>query len=80
MYQEGESIFYYITMYNEDYAMPAMPEGVRDGIVRGIYKVGAAKQGKAVAQLFAAVQFSMKRCVPRKSSPKNTVCRPMSGV
>ena len=28
MYQEGESVFYYITMYNEDYAMPAMPEGV----------------------------------------------------
>jgi pyruvate dehydrogenase E1 component len=54
MYQEGESIFYYITMYNEDYAMPAMPEGVRDGIVRGIYKVGAAKQGKAVAQLFGS--------------------------
>ena len=28
MYQEGEDLFYYITMYNEDYAMPAMPEGV----------------------------------------------------
>ncbi len=27
MYQENEDVFYYITMYNEDYAMPAMPEG-----------------------------------------------------
>jgi pyruvate dehydrogenase E1 component len=54
MYQDGESIFYYITMYNEDYAMPAMPEGVRDGIVRGIYKVRPAKQEKSVAQLFGS--------------------------
>jgi pyruvate dehydrogenase E1 component len=54
MYQEGESIFYYITMYNEDYAMPAMAEGVRDGIVRGIYKLRGAKQGNAVAQLFGS--------------------------
>jgi pyruvate dehydrogenase E1 component len=54
MYQEGESIFYYITMYNEDYAMPGMPEGVRDGILRGIYKVKSAKQGTIVAQLFGS--------------------------
>jgi pyruvate dehydrogenase E1 component len=42
MYAEGEDHFYYITMYNEDYAMPAMPEGVRGGIVRGIYRFRAA--------------------------------------
>ena len=54
MYQDGESIFYYMTMYNEDYAMPAIPEGVRDGIVRGIYKVRGARQGNAVAQLFGS--------------------------
>jgi pyruvate dehydrogenase E1 component len=54
MYQEGESVFYYITMYNEDYAMPAMPEGVREGIVRGIYKFQPASTGKAVAQLIGS--------------------------
>ncbi len=54
MYQDGESVFYYITMYNEDYAMPAISEGVRDGIVRGIYKVRGAKQGNAIAQLFGS--------------------------
>jgi pyruvate dehydrogenase E1 component len=54
MYQEGESVFYYITMYNEDYAMPAMPEGVREGIVRGMYRFQAAKDGKAKAQLFGS--------------------------
>ena len=54
MYQDGESIFYYMTMYNEDYAMPAIPEGIRDGIVRGIYKVRGARQGNAAAQLFGS--------------------------
>ena len=60
MYQEGEDVFYYLTMYNEDYAMPALPEGVTpEGIVRGIYRFKAAepaaKKGKAVtAQLFGS--------------------------
>jgi pyruvate dehydrogenase E1 component len=54
MYQEGESIFYYITMYNEDYAMPAMPEDSRDGIVRGLHRVRCTKYGNAVAQLFGS--------------------------
>ncbi len=54
MYQEGESIFYYINMYNEDYAMPAMPEGVREGILRGIYKFQGAPGQNAVAQLFGS--------------------------
>src|ERR1700727_2252271 len=54
MYQENEPIFYYITMYNEDYAMPAMPEGVREGIVRGIYRFQPAAAGKATAQLFGS--------------------------
>ncbi len=38
MYEEGEDLFYYITLYNENYAMPAMPEGVEDGILKGLYK------------------------------------------
>src|ERR1700759_2651781 len=54
MYQENENVFYYITMYNEDYAMPGMPEGAREGIVRGIYKFQAAPKGKATVQLFGS--------------------------
>ena len=56
MYEEGEDCFYYITMYNEDYAMPAMPEGegIQEGILRGIYKFKAAESGKAQAQLFGS--------------------------
>jgi pyruvate dehydrogenase E1 component len=56
MYENGEDAFYYLTMYNEDYAMPAIPEGdgVREGILRGIYKFKAAENGAAKAQLFGS--------------------------
>lgn len=54
MYEKGEDVFYYITMYNEDYAMPAMPEGVTEGILRGLYKLKPASGGEAVAQLFGS--------------------------
>ena len=39
MYQDQENIFYYLTAYNENYLMPAMPEGdaVREGILAGAY-------------------------------------------
>ena len=37
MYKKGENIFYYITVMNEPYAMPAMPEGSREGILKGMY-------------------------------------------
>ncbi|MEN9526164.1 MAG: hypothetical protein RLY56_115 [Pseudomonadota bacterium] len=37
MYAEGENIFYYITVMNENYAMPAMPAGAEQGILKGLY-------------------------------------------
>ena len=37
MYAEGENIFYYITVMNENYAMPAIPAGVEQGILKGLY-------------------------------------------
>jgi pyruvate dehydrogenase E1 component len=54
MYEKGEDCFYYVTMYNEDYAMPAMPEGAREGILRGIYKYRATQNGEATVQLFGS--------------------------
>jgi pyruvate dehydrogenase E1 component len=47
MYKEQEHIFYYITVMNEQYEMPPMPEGSRDGIIKGMYKLRAADNGKA---------------------------------
>jgi pyruvate dehydrogenase E1 component len=54
MYEAADDVFYYITMYNEDYAMPAMPEGSRDGILRGIYKFKSSPGGEAIMQLFGS--------------------------
>jgi pyruvate dehydrogenase E1 component len=56
MYQEQESIFYYLTVMNENYAMPAMPEGSREGILKGMYRLKAAANPKAKlkAQLFGS--------------------------
>jgi pyruvate dehydrogenase E1 component len=56
MYKKGENIFYYITVMNEAYAMPPMPEGAREGILKGMYKVRAASNGKSKlrAQLFGS--------------------------
>jgi pyruvate dehydrogenase E1 component len=38
MYEKQENLIYYITMMNEFYPQPAMPEGVKDGILRGMYR------------------------------------------
>ena len=38
MYAEGENRFYYITLMNENYLQPAMPEGVEEGIIQGMYR------------------------------------------
>ena len=52
MYGDGEDAFYYLTMYNEDYAMPAMPAGCEEGIVKGMYLLKPAEG--AVVQLFGS--------------------------
>jgi pyruvate dehydrogenase E1 component len=55
MYKEGENIFYYITVMNEQYEMPPMPEGSREGILKGMYKLrSAAGNGKLRAQLLGS--------------------------
>ena len=38
MFVENEDIFYYLSLYNENYSMPPMPAGVEDGILKGLYK------------------------------------------
>jgi len=38
MYQKHEEIFYYITVYNENYVMPEMPAGVEGGVIQGMYR------------------------------------------
>src|SRR5271165_5213568 len=54
MYKQMEDRFYYLMLYNENYAQPQMPEGVADGILRGIYRYKVADSGNAQVQLFGS--------------------------
>ena len=56
MYVDGESVFYYLTVMNEQYAMPPIPEGAREGILKGLYKFRSAAVPKTSlrAQLFGS--------------------------
>jgi pyruvate dehydrogenase E1 component len=56
MYVNQESIFYYLTVMNEQYAMPAMPDGSHDGILKGLYRFRATSTPGAPlrAQLFGS--------------------------
>jgi pyruvate dehydrogenase E1 component len=54
MIGEQENIFYYITCMNENYTHPAMPSGVEDGILRGMYLLQVGGQGQIRVQLMGS--------------------------
>jgi len=56
MFVEQEDIFYYITVMNETYKQPPMPEGVREGILKGMYKFRESelKDAKLHAQILGS--------------------------
>ncbi len=56
MYINQEDIYYYITVMNENYAQPPMPEGVEEGILKGIYKFNKTelKDKKLKVNLFGS--------------------------
>jgi pyruvate dehydrogenase E1 component len=49
MYVNNENKLYYITLYNENLQMPSMPEGVEDGIRKGMYRFKASEKASAQA-------------------------------
>ncbi|MDP6698371.1 MAG: pyruvate dehydrogenase (acetyl-transferring), homodimeric type [Candidatus Latescibacteria bacterium] len=56
MYAEQEDVFYYMTVENDQYAMPDMPDGVEEGILKGMYKfrASAKKRAKLKAHLYGS--------------------------
>ncbi len=57
MYGEGEEVFFYLSVYNEVYDMPAMPEGSAEGILKGLYRVSKTPQEESPSrrpQLFGS--------------------------
>jgi pyruvate dehydrogenase E1 component len=51
MYVEDERIFYYITLMNENYVQPAMPEGTASGILRGMYELMSFDSGRSARKI-----------------------------
>jgi pyruvate dehydrogenase E1 component len=54
MFAEQESIFYYLSVMNENYAQPAMPPGVERGILNGAYLLQIGGRGKVRATLLGS--------------------------
>jgi pyruvate dehydrogenase E1 component len=74
MYGKSEDVFYYVTLYNENYAQPPKPEGADEGIVRGLYRFAEAPKlekargrarlvgsGSILNQVLAAQQLLAER-------------------
>ncbi len=55
MYVENRDVYYYLTVYNENYQHPPMPAGAEAGIVKGMYLLRAEEQpAKAHVQLLGS--------------------------
>ena len=83
MYGEApEDVFYYITLYNETYPMPPMPDGVEDGIVRGLYRYRPAAEpaGPSCPRSSPAAQRCWPRSKPNACWPTTTTSPPTCGA
>jgi pyruvate dehydrogenase E1 component len=54
MYEQGERVFYYITCMNENYVQPPMPAGVKEGILRGMYRLRTGGASRLRVQLLGS--------------------------
>jgi len=54
MYVDQEDVYYYITLMNENYAHPAMPEGAEEGILKGMYLLRDGGQAQTKVQLMGS--------------------------
>ena len=82
MYAEQEDVFYYLTVENDTYPMPAMPEGVEEGVLKGMYRFRKAPKNRRLkAQLLgsgAIVNMAHSRL--RRSSTSATASAPTCGA
>ncbi len=54
MFEQNQDVFYYVTLYNENWPMPVKPDGVEDGVIRGLYRYRFAEGGTRRVQLLGA--------------------------
>ncbi len=62
MYVEQEKVFYYITCMNENYAQPAMPQGIEAGILKGMYPLQSGSRGRVRATLLGSGTI-LRECI-----------------
>ncbi|OGW78246.1 MAG: pyruvate dehydrogenase (acetyl-transferring), homodimeric type [Omnitrophica bacterium GWA2_52_8] len=67
MYQNGEDIFYYLALYNENYEMPPMPAGAEEGILKGMYRyLKAAGKHKRKVQILSSGPILLQALAAQK--------------
>jgi pyruvate dehydrogenase E1 component len=54
MFVNQESVFYYLTVMNENYAQPPLPKGAEEGILKGAYLLQSGGRGKVRATLLGS--------------------------
>ncbi len=54
MYREGEDVYYYLTVMNEKYPQPEMPDGAESGILKGMYRFREGQGGGPRVQLLGS--------------------------
>ncbi|MBA4696859.1 MAG: pyruvate dehydrogenase (acetyl-transferring), homodimeric type [Legionella sp.] len=72
MYETQENIFFYITLMNENYEHPKMPEGVEDGILKGMYLL---QEGKATEASSSAKDANPKPTLKVQLLGSGTILR-----
>ena len=86
MFERQEVVLYYLTLYNEVYPMPAMPEGSEEGILKGMYRLGSARRTarrrwpRAASSSSGAAPCSARRSAPGSFSPSASRSRPTCGA
>ncbi len=76
MYKDGENIFYYVTVMNENYAHPPMPEGAKDGILKGMYRFRAASELKTdTAKSNGAKSKVARAALRQRRDPERSAAR-----
>ena len=54
MYEENKDIFYYLTLENENYVQPKMPNNIENGIIKGMYKIIKSSKSDLKVQLLGS--------------------------
>ena len=81
MFVDQEDVYFYLTVCNENYHHPAMPEGVEQGIVKGLYRFSKTEKpgDKHVNLMSSGTIFQQAMQAPRRCSRPTSASPPTSG-